>query len=145
MYALCMQVLVMRIFKPSPGRKELTAREKIVILLGQGDLLNFEDDEHCRGAAGNRELPIDLLGRARNRLIPNSYEVWVAYEHAADWCTRGKNDHDKAVRGFLIAPRYILLRDEEVAKLCGVTRQRINFLRLELSEVLILAKDERYL
>ena len=134
----------MMIFRPSPGRKRLSAREKIACVLGYADLLTFED-ETCRGAAGSRELPIDLLGRERDRLRSDPYQVWGAYECAVDWASRGKDDRDKVIRLVLITPRYILLRDGELAKLCGVDRQRINFLRLKLWAVLVRVKDERYL
>jgi hypothetical protein len=112
--------------------------------LGHADLLTF-DDERCRGAAGDRELPIDQLGRARDRLRSDPYQVWLAYERAVDWVSRGKNDRDKAVRVVLSTPSYILMRDAELAKRCGVDRQRINFLRQEPWSILARVKDDVYL
>ena len=142
MYAhCCTHVFVMMIFRPSPGRKRLTCREKIACLLGHADLLTFED-ETCRGAAGDRELPIDQLGRARDRLRSDPYQVWLGYERAVDWVSRGKNDRDKVIRVVLITPRFILKRDAELAKHCFVDRQRINYLRQELWAVLARVKDD---
>jgi hypothetical protein len=139
MSALCTHVFVipgnMMIFRPSPGRKRLDVREKIAIALGYADLLTF-DDERCRGAAGDREFPIDRLKWERDRLRPNAHQIWIALERAIEWAYLGKDDRDKVIRLTMITPRFVLVRDAELAKRCGVDRQRINFLRCELWSIL---------
>jgi hypothetical protein len=146
MYALFTQVLAMMIFRPSTGRKRLTVRERIAICLGFADDLTFAD-ETCKGAAGDRELAIDQLKMARDALRPDAWLIWKAYEEAVAWSWRGKGLAGKAVRLALITPEGVLLRDDELAKLCSkhcgrITRQRINVLRHQLWAVLVLVKDE---
>jgi hypothetical protein len=142
----------MRIIEPWVGRKVLTVAEKIAIYLGYSDLVTFAD-ERCRGAAGNRELPIDYLGRARDRLRadPERYYSFIniCYERAIGWCWRGKGNKDKLVRFALIHPENVLLRDDELAKRlrrkhygARVDRPRVNVLRHELWAELLLVKDE---
>ena len=137
----CTYVFVMMIFQPSPGRKRLDVREKIAVILGYFGDLDF-DDERCRGAAGDRELPIERLKWERDRLRPNAHQIWLAYERAVEWAYLGKNDRDKVIRLVLITPRFVLTRDAELAEHCFVDRQRINYLRQQLWAVLARVKDE---
>jgi len=110
------------------GRSSLSVREKIAIALGYAGDLTF-DDERCRVIGGFRELPIEQLERARDRLRPNAHQIWIAYERAVEWAYRGKDDKDKRVRLAII--RFALMKDAELGRLCFVDRQRINFLRQE--------------
>jgi hypothetical protein len=144
MYALFTQVFAMMIFRPSPGRKRLSVREKIGIALGYSDLLTFED-EKCKGAAGDRELPIDWLKSERDRLRPNAHQAWLATERSKDWAILGKDDQDKSTRLHIIASDWVLKRDAEVAKRCFTSRQRINRLRCELWTILERVINDRSL
>jgi hypothetical protein len=127
------------IFRLPEGRRFLSVREKIAIALGYAGDLTF-DDERCRGAAGFRELPIERLERARDRLRPNAHQIWLGYERAVEWAYRGKDDKDKRVRLAII--RFVLMKDAELGRLCFVDRQRINFLRQELWSILARVKDD---
>jgi hypothetical protein len=97
------------------GRKKLHTWEKIAIVLGCADALTF-DDERCRGIGGWRQLPIRHLEKARDELAPTIQKLVIALQCAAEWANDGRGDKDKAVRGTIIVPPFLLMNDGKLAE-----------------------------
>ena len=95
------------IFEIPEGRKKLHTWEKIAIVL------HVEVTFDCELKQSDQHLE-QARNAMQSQLFP--WECVEAWQCAADWANEGKSDKDKARRGSIIAPRFLLVNDSKLAE-----------------------------